>query len=237
MQDVFALFPGAVVAVGAMFASWVGPPVSGALYAAVVWPMQWPLVGVGFRAVLNGPVKLAFPIKAVCWLFGSLAALAPVLLAVRLGVEARAIGWGAGFAGAVIVCNQMHRVLLFDVTGYRPVEMLPPWLRERLMNDAEAARRILRSNFVDMTILGIGKLISGFALILFALSAWFSADPISVAEALGEVVARLGLAGEAKLELPGWGNAVFSAGLALAGFVYLVFFVSLAAGMLELDKL
>lgn len=226
-----------------LFLSAWGAPLGGVLYALCTLPMRLPLVGPIYRFVINGPIKLTFVMKSCAWMVSG---LTPAFLAAGLEafapwpLEAPHFAWAMLIAGAVIVCNEMARVVLFETPDYYILKSLPEGTQRYITGglglNEDAQKRLARSQFVDMTLIGLLKVVCGFSLMLMGLqSLGYVSTPESLTM-LGSLVhtaALLSLFADPGAQLSGPAADILQGMVKFSAFIYIIFFVSLASTLVD----
>ena len=226
-----------------LFLSAWGAPLGGVLYALCTLPMRLPLVGPIYRLVINGPIKLTFVMKACAWMVSG---FTPAFLVAGLQafapwpLEATHFGWAMSIAGAVIVCNEMARVVLFETPDYYILKSLPETTQRFITGGLElnedVQKRLARSQFVDMTLVGLLKVVGGFALVLLGLQdlgVVSAPEPLTMVGSLAHTAALLSLFADPGAQLSGPAADALQGVVKFTAFIYIIFFVSLASTLID----
>lgn len=221
------------------------PPIGGVLYALFTTPLTIPGFGKLYRLLIDGPVKTVFAVKATCWFVSGLtpiAVLHAVFLYYPVTRHNAGILLGVGVSGLLIALQTMARVITFEVSNYASIDDIPMGIRKVVLGSdsisAELRKRLSRSQFVDMTIISLLSLVSGFAMLILALQEFelVTFQPfLSVIDATFEASSLLTMIGDSSRALSGPLASYLVAVIKFTAFIFLVFFMSLAPGLVVSD--
>jgi hypothetical protein len=230
-------------AAGLLLVSAWGPALGGFAYALFTAPMRLPGLGPIYAFVVDGPIKVVYPAKACAWLISG---FSPAMLIVGFEtlsdwpLHSPLFSWIMLTVGATTACNEMARVILFRTPDYYLIKTLPEALQRLVTQGATITeamqKRLARSQFVDMTLVGLLKILCAAAIIAYSLQhlgLLAAQRNLSLPEMIFHTASLLTLLGEPSGPLTGPAAYWFSGAVKFTAFVYFTFFISLASTLID----